>query len=140
MQEEYRCSVRPLYQNSNVYEGLFIDVFSDKLLKKITLGNIYRPPKRNNSNSEVNKFIEEISPIIDCLSRENSQLCLSGDFNINLLEINNRESYQDYLDVFVTNSLYPQISYPTRFATRRATLIDQIFCKARDEIMRVNQP
>ena len=34
VQDEYKCSVRPLYQNSNVYEGLFIDVFSDKLLRK----------------------------------------------------------------------------------------------------------
>ena len=106
---------------------------SDKLLKKITLGNIYRPSKKNNSISEINSFIDEISPIINRLSKENSQLAISGDFNINLLEINNRESYQDYLDVFITKSLYPQISHPTRFGTRRATLIDQIFCKAQDE-------
>ena len=133
VKDEYKCSVRPFCQNSTIYEGLFIDINSDKFLKKITLGNIYRPSKKNNSISEINSFINEISPIIDCLSKENSQLAISGDFNINLLEINNREIYQDYLDVFITRALYPQISHPTRFGTRRATLIDQIFCKARDD-------
>ena len=35
VKDEYKCSVRPLCQNSSIYEGLFIDVTSDKLLKKL---------------------------------------------------------------------------------------------------------
>merc|ERR1712030_15880 len=58
---------------------------------------------------------------------------MGGDFNINLLEINNHSTYQDYLDMFITRAMYPQISLPTRFSRRRATLIDQMFCKAIDD-------
>ena len=133
VKDEYKCSVRPTCHNSNIFEGLFIDVKSENLPKKITLGNIYRPTKQNNSIAEVNNFMGEIIPIIDGLSKENSQLAISGDFNINLLEVNNRESYQDYLDLFTTRALYPQITLPTRFSKHKATLIDQIFCKTRDE-------
>ena len=115
VKDEYKCSVRPTCQNSNIFEGLFIDVKSENLPKKITLGNIYRPTKQNNSITEVNNFMGEIIPIIDGLSKENSQLAISGDFNINLLEINNRESYQDYLDLSTTRALYTQITLPTRF-------------------------
>lgn len=132
VKDEYKCSVRPVCQNST-FESLFIDVNSESFQNKITLGNIYRPAKHNNSIKEINDFMNEILPIIDVLSKENSQLAISGDFNINLLEINNRESYQDYLDLFITRALYPQITLPTRFSKRSATLIDQIFCKTQDE-------
>ena len=37
-----------------------------------------------------------MSPIIDKLKKENSYAAISGDFNINLLQINERENYDDF--------------------------------------------
>merc|ERR1711947_57638 len=63
------------------------------------------------------------------LSRENSTLITGGDFNINLLQINEREKFQEYFDLFVSNGSLPQITMPTRFSKKSATLINQIFCR-----------
>ena len=65
--------------------------------------------------------------------------------NLDLLKIDEKEKFQAYFDLFVTNSFFPQIMYPTiiskvqshrsvRNARNRhsATLIDQIFCWLKD--------
>ena len=41
----------------------------------------------------------------------------------------NREKFQEYFDLFVSNGSIPQITLPTRFSKNKATLIDQIFCR-----------
>ena len=56
-------------------------------------------------------------------------MIIGGDFNINLLRLNEREKFQEFYDMFVTNSLYPEITLPTRFSKNNATLIDQIFSR-----------
>ena len=49
---------------------------------------------------------------------------ISGDFNINLLQINEREKYGDFFDMMRTNNFVP-----TRTATRSHSFLDQIFWK-----------
>ena len=63
------------------------------------------------------------------LTKENSTLITGGDFNINLLDLDNREKYQEYLDLLIGNGSLPLITHPTRFSKKRATLIDQIYCR-----------
>ena len=80
-----------MYTQSDIWEGLFIDVSSQNLRWPITIGNIYKPPQNNNNNANIERFIEEISPIINTLQKENKYAAIVGDFNINLLQINERE-------------------------------------------------
>ena len=129
LHDKYTYSHRDVYAPSKHWEGLFIDIHHEDLDKKLTLGNIYRPPRDNNSNTSIDNFLEPISPIITELSQENSTLLLCGDFNINLLQLEEREKYQEYFDLFLSKGLFPQITLPTRFSKKKATLIDQIFCK-----------
>ena len=70
LKREYTHNVRDLYKSSDIWEGLFIDVFHEITNKKITIGNIYRPPKNNNSNPTIENFIQHINPIISKLSKE----------------------------------------------------------------------
>ena len=100
--------------------------------KKITLGNVYRPSKSHNDYQNVATFNNEFEPIIDRLDRENSILIFGGDYNANLLEICEKDRYQELFDMFVSKGAFPKITLPTRFATRRATLLDNIFCKLPD--------
>ena len=83
----YQFEVRNLCPESRIWESLFIDIYGADLKKAITLGNIYRPPKENNSDPVISTFIDELSPIIQTLSSENSETILVGDFNIDLLKV-----------------------------------------------------
>ena len=66
---------------------------------------------------------------LSTLENNNTQLILAGDFNINLLKLNDNEIYSNFFDTLVSHSLYPQITLPTRFTRTHGTLIDNFFCK-----------
>ena len=134
LHEKYCYEVRNLYSSSDIWEGLFIDVTGHNLRKRLTIGNIYRPPHDNNNNKNIETFINEMSPIIDKLKKENRYAAISGDFNINLLQINEREKYDDFFDMICTNNFYPKIMFPTRIAKRSHSLLDQTFCKEQADI------
>ena len=86
--DRYHFEVRNVCPESRIWEGLFIDIYGTDRKKAITLGNVYRQPKDNNSDSVISTFIDELSPIIQTLSSENSETILVGDFNIDLLKVN----------------------------------------------------
>ena len=86
-------------------------------------------PRKSNSNPMIQNFIQQINPIISKLSKENWHVIFTGDFNINLLEINIQIKYQAYFDQFVTDGFYPKIVQSCRFTNRPGSVIDQTFCK-----------
>ena len=65
-----------------------------KLQQKITLANIYRPPRDNYSAVSIEKFLKPISEIIVTLSKENSTIIAGGDFNLDLLNLTNNTKFQ----------------------------------------------
>ena len=129
LQENFTYSKKTMYESSSRWEGLFIDIFHENLKSKVILGNVYRPPRRNNCNNEIDLFIQEFKPVVNKLNKEKAVVILPGDYNLNLLEINERDKIQEYYDLLVSNSMYPRITLPTRFSRRSCSLIDQIFCK-----------
>ena len=116
---------------SDLWEGLFINMHHEHLPQNLTLGNIYRPPKKNDNNDVIHKFNTELRPIIDQLGKENKTCIITGDMNVNLSKINERIKLQEYFDIFVSNGLFP-----TRFSKSEkrctGTLIDHLFCKYLD--------
>ena len=128
----FSCNVKHVYNNSSLWEGLFIEVQGGTLESKLIIGNIYRPPRHNNNNATIENFLTEITPVISDIAKNSCNIVVSGDFNIDLLQINDRVKYQKYFDVFVTNSLFPLITLPTRESKHSSTLIDQIFCKLKN--------
>ena len=132
LRDHYTYESRDLYKTSTDWEGQFIDITeinNEKLSPKITLANVYRPPRDNYSDASIDKFIKPITDILLTLCKEKSTIIVGGDFNIDLLKLTSKEKFQEYFDLFVANGLLPQITLPTRFAKKRATLIDQIFCR-----------
>ena len=55
-------------------------------------------------------------------------LIIGGDINIDLLK-SNVTTTQNYLTTMLSNNLIPNITIPTRFTDRSATLIDHIFTR-----------
>ena len=106
-------------------ETLFIEIENSKG-KNILVGLMYRPP---NSNFDI--YCEDLEICFNKLSRENKQLYLMGDFNIDLLSANN---YRDrFLHLIYSNACYPHINKPTRINSNSSTLIDNIFSNIFDK-------
>ena len=61
-----------------------------------------------------------------------------GDFNINLLKINEKEVFADFLEIMTSFSYYPKITLPTRFSKNNGSLIDNIFCKISENTLRAS--
>ena len=126
---DFTASVRKSCRTSSIWEGLFIDLIGENLLKPITIGNLYRPPRDNNNNLNIESFIGELTPIVHKIGKECAYALILGDFNIDLLQINEREKFSDFFDMLCTNSFYPRVTLPTRFANRSCSLIDHVYCK-----------
>ena len=91
---EYTFTEHHLSDNSNLWEGLFIDIQHEGLENKITLAYIHRPPKDNAHSAVLTKINEEIRTIVSQLSQENSNCIIIGDTNINPLQLNERTKCQ----------------------------------------------
>ena len=68
-----------------------------------------------------------LNQILEILSKEHKQVFLYGDFNINLLNYNDHQPTNDFLDSLASNSIIPYILHPTRITSHSKTIIDNIF-------------
>ena len=50
-------------------------------------------------------------PLLDKINKEKKSLLLMGDFNINLLNSDNNKSVSNFLDIFGSFSLLPQVIF-----------------------------
>ena len=123
--DNYKYSILLLYNNSTVWEGLFIEVSGKGLKKPVVIGNVYRPPRNNGYQS----FINEFTPILSHLDKRYSEINLAGNYNIDLLQNNRKRIVGEFFDLLTSHSFYPQITLPTRLSTMRGTIFDNIFCK-----------
>ena len=102
------------------------------LSKTFTIGNIYRSPRTR--NEDLCAFIDGFTPIISKLENCNNDIVIAGDFNINLLKLNENEMFSSFFDVLISHSFYLQITLPTRFTRTTGTLIDNLFCRLHESI------
>ena len=105
-------------------ESLFLEIEKDNfdIPNNIIIGLIYRPP-----NTDVKEFNEGLSNTLEKISREKKIIYLMGDFNINLLDIENHIPSSEFIELLYSYGLYPMITKPTRMQNNSATLIDNIF-------------
>ena len=116
--------------NLNMYEhweGQIIYLKGGGLPKPIIIGNIYRPPRM--LRDQIKQFINEFTSLILSLDKLNRSINIAGDYNLNLLKINENGMCSEFFDLLTSHSLFPQITLPTRFSHTSGTLIDNVFCK-----------
>ena len=77
------------------------------------------------SCSYLNKLLENIS-------KKQKSIFLLGDFNVNLLNYNEHNQINEFLDFVASNSFIPLILQPTRINNHSNTLIDNIFSNVID--------
>ena len=112
--------------NSDHWENQFIKIKLQS--ESLILGNIYRPPHKR--VTQLDDFITEFNATLhECSKSKN--VILTGDFNINLLNINSANSTHtnEFLNNVISNGFLPNITLPTRISDTTASLIDNFFCK-----------
>ena len=67
------------------------------------------------------------TPLLKNLNKENKEVVLIEDFNLNLLNFGKKRGTHQFSEQLFHNNYTPQVSLPTRITDRSATLIDNIF-------------
>ena len=120
------------------WEGIVIKVSGGGLQNSTVIFYLYRPPKPGNDIlkevivlefSKKLLFILKEVTVLECIERQNANIILASDTNINLLKMHENIMYCDFFDVLMAHNLCPHITFPTRFSNKNGTLIDNIFCK-----------
>ena len=117
------------YEHSTAWKVMFIEI--ENLHKSLIIGNIYRPPRE--SNELITQFNDEFSKEMHHKIMKGNTFIMSGDFNINLLNITEKKSYANFFDMMTSIFLLPNITYPTRITGTTATIIYNIFSKSLED-------
>ena len=113
-------------KNSQIWESLIIEISNpcNGSAPTIILGNIYRPPK--SGRNELDTLNTEFNQVLLDLQSNTHMVYVAGDFNINLLAVNDTQFNSDYFDSILAAGYMPTITLPTRLSQNN-TLIDNIF-------------
>ena len=103
-------------------ESIFVECFIPGK-KNVIFGVVYRPPQSN-----LDGFVNEMHTILLNPLFVNKTIFLMGDYNINLLQCDENDHYDAFLNMMLSFSLMPLIIKPTRVTEASSTLIDNIFC------------
>ena len=61
------------------------------------------------------------------LNKENKEVYIAGDFNIDLLKYDTNIKYKDFYNLMTASGFLPQITQPTRITETTMTIIDNIY-------------
>jgi len=103
----------------------------NKLPTSIVIGNIYRPPRDDTVN--LNRFNQDFQLFLRDIDTQGNNVLVAGDFNINLLKVNQRIPFSDHLDNTLSLGYTPKITFPTRVTSTSCTSIDNFLVKSTRE-------
>ena len=102
-------------------ETLFIEITNSN--KTILIASVYKPNK-----SDDKLFIEKLLILLNNSNKQNyDEIFLNGDFNFDLLKLEDSSIALNFLNSLSSISLIPVITKPTRITDTTASLIDNIF-------------
>ena len=105
MDNLFQYEVRQSINEYELWEGQIIQVKGGCLRKEIIVGNIYRPPRT--LREQTKQFINEFTSLVQDLDNTNFNIVLAGDYNLNLLKINENEICCELFDLLTSHSLFP---------------------------------
>ena len=108
-------------------ESTFIEIVNPRK-SNIIVGVIYRHPSMDLADFNCNY----LNNLLEKTSKEQKSIFLLEDFNVNLLNYNEHNETNEFLDSLASNSFIPLILQPTRITSHSNTLIDNIFSNVID--------
>ena len=122
-----RPDLEQLLYKSEVLESTFIEIINPNK-KNTIVGCIYRHP-----SMDLEEFNNEyLIPFMEILDKENKNKYLMGDFNVDLLKIEDDINSSIFFDILTSNFFVPHIIHPTRITVTTKTLIDNIFSNSKN--------
>ena len=104
------------------YDSTWIEILNQKC-ENVVIGCIYRRPHYDN----LDDFGSYMKNLFLKLNKENNEVYICGDFNINLFKYDDELVVQDLYNLMNSNGYLPQINLPIRITDTTMTLIDNIF-------------
>ena len=119
---KHRKDLESIIYKSKELESTFIEIVKPNK-KNVIIGCIYRHP-----NMDLSEFKNHhILPMLAKLEKENKTIYLLGDYNIDLMKLEEDSESATFFDNLTSNRFVPHIILPTRITTTSKTLIDNIF-------------
>ena len=118
-----------------IFESLFIEITDDKN-QKIVIGSVYRPGTKCpglNFTEQFAQFSDILSNILSELGSKYDKVYIFGDFNLDLLKINENKFISEYVDNLFSFGFLQIVTKPTRISVNSATLIDHILTNSLNE-------
>ena len=122
----YKCCNDLNIYKKNELESTFIEIVN--LKSNILVGVIYRHPSMDLADFNCNY----LNKLLENISKEHKSIFLLGDFNVNILNYNEHNQTNEFLDSLASNSFIPLILQPTRITSHSNTLVDNIFSNVID--------
>ena len=134
--DKYTCKLMDTsrFTSSKMWECLSLSISDNILQGNLQINNIYRPG-RSNSNATVRNFLKEYEQLLTDVNPEILNVLNTGDMNIDLLQLAQREVFQEYFDALICHSFRPLVNLPTRFTSDSCTLIDHSFLMERNGLI-----
>ena len=114
--------------NSDDSENLFIEVNITKN-KVFIIGVIYRHP-----TCSLKKFQEQLLLTLNKLAHDKLDFVICGDYNVDLLKHEIKQTVNDYIDAVHTEGCFNIINKPTRITDTSATLLDHVYTNVSQHI------
>ena len=102
------------------FESVWIEIKNTNS-KNIVCDRLYRHPCY-----DLSEFLHYLEKCIKIIAKENKEVYICGDFNIDLLKIETLNSNQEYYNLLCSYGFLPQIIQPTRVVVNQSPLIDNI--------------
>ena len=67
--DKYNAKIIDKINASQVFEGMFVELTSEDSDDKLVIGNLYRPPRNQNSREHLTTFIHELQPFLEKYSK-----------------------------------------------------------------------
>ena len=115
----------------------FLPRYGSIIIKKVVVGNIYRPSVNHptlSSSQQFDQFFELFSNLLNDFAASNTQVIIVGDFNLNALKYNLVNQVTEYIDLLFSFGFLQLIMKPTRCTPHSASLIDHVLTNTKSDL------
>ena len=112
------------------FEGVWTEIKNDSS-KNVVCGCVYRHPRKNPE-----EFFQYLDLTLSKISKENKEIYICGDFNLNLLKSDSDSNCSNFYNLLNSSGFLPLILHPSRVVEgQNPSLIDNIFSNSTSNVI-----